>query len=425
MVGRGFSAANGLTENGFFNVTLNSVKDDSIQRHIEKYIRSTGSDSIVGSHGYTSDKPVGANSDGGMLTTRPIDLAPPVTSPAPQPSGVQQPPILSPINYVPGAPVGVSQTPATPITAPSAVFPNAPVSAPTVSAPPNPVAPSPLVDIIDQNPQKPSSLNPNKSQKSTKSGKQGGGTNRNSDRGGSRSGDHYSGVDRNGGFGGSKSSSGGTSSKSSGSGGKSGGSSPKDKGSKSTGKSGGGWGNGNSPGDTARGNGFGGSGPSVGKDPGGRSFQHEGKRDNNQKSKSTGGFGGWGVPVLLDLGNGLAVDPLSSSSFFVDLDGSGYLHRMASAGAGTGMLVLDVGGDGKISDAREFVFTEWDKSATGDLEAVRNVFDTNGNGRLDAGDARWSEFKVLVDGSSRQGPHRHEAVTIFEASTRKVASATR
>ncbi|WP_322884202.1 hypothetical protein U8C35_07150 [Sinorhizobium medicae] len=63
------------------------------------------------------------------------------------------------------------------------------------------------------------------------------------------------------------------------------------------------------------------------------------------------------------------------------------------------MLVLDVGGDGKISDAREFVFTEWDKSATGDLEAVRNVFDTNGNGRLDAGDARWSEFKVLVDGT--------------------------
>ncbi|MDX0958936.1 hypothetical protein GYB71_14555 [Sinorhizobium medicae] len=331
---------------------------------------------------------------------RPTDLAPSVTSPVPQPSGVQQPPILSPINYVPGAPIGVSQTPATPITAPSAVFPNAPVSAPTVSAPPNPVAPSSLVNIIDQNPQKPSSLNPNKSQKSTKSGKQGGGTNRNSDRGGSRSGDHYGGVDRNGGFGGSKSTSGGISSKNSGSGGKSGGSSPKDKGSKSTGKSGGGWGNGNSPGDTARGNGFGGSGPSVGKDPGGRSFQHEGKRDNNQKSKSTGGFGGLSVPVLLDLtGNGLAVDPLSSSSFFVDLDGSGYLHRMASAGAGTGMLVLDIGGDGKISDASEFVFTEWDKSATGDLEAVRNVFDTNGNGTLDAGDARWSEFKVLVDGT--------------------------
>lgn len=54
---------------------------------------------------------------------RPTDLAPSVTSPVPQPSGVQQPPILSPINYVPGAPIGVSQTPATPITAPSAVFP--------------------------------------------------------------------------------------------------------------------------------------------------------------------------------------------------------------------------------------------------------------------------------------------------------------
>ncbi|WP_028000069.1 hypothetical protein [Sinorhizobium arboris] len=80
---------------------------------------------------------------------------------------------------------------------------------------------------------------------------------------------------------------------------------------------------------------------------------------------------------------------------------------MASACAG--MLALDIGGDGKIGDASEFVFTEWDKSATGDLEAIRNVFDTNGNGRLDAGDARWSEFKVLVDGISPAFPSSGES----------------
>ncbi|MER9313268.1 hypothetical protein NKI51_28995 [Mesorhizobium australicum] len=60
--------------------------------------------------------------------------------------------------------------------------------------------------------------------------------------------------------------------------------------------------------------------------------------------------------------------------------------------------MLDADGDGKISRSSEFVFTEWDRTATSDLEALKSVFDTNHNGLLDAGDARWSEFKVMVDG---------------------------
>ncbi|TIP29034.1 MAG: hypothetical protein E5X67_08675 [Mesorhizobium sp.] len=109
---------------------------------------------------------------------------------------------------------------------------------------------------------------------------------------------------------------------------------------------------------------------------------------------------GWnGHPVLLDLsGNGLSINPLSSSSQFLDLDGDGYQHRTAWAGTGTGVLVIDADGDGKISRSSEFVFTEWDQTATGDLEALKSVFDTNHNGLLDAGDDRWSEFKVMVDG---------------------------
>ncbi|MCF6117139.1 adhesin [Mesorhizobium muleiense] len=104
-------------------------------------------------------------------------------------------------------------------------------------------------------------------------------------------------------------------------------------------------------------------------------------------------------PVLLDLdGNGLSVDTLASSNQFVDLDGDGYQHRSAWAGAGDGVLVLDADGDGKISRSSEFVFTEWDQTATGDLEALKSVFDTNHNGLLDAGDDRWSEFKVMVGG---------------------------
>ncbi|TPO13744.1 calcium-binding protein [Mesorhizobium sp. B1-1-5] len=109
---------------------------------------------------------------------------------------------------------------------------------------------------------------------------------------------------------------------------------------------------------------------------------------------------GWnGKPVILDLdGNGLSINTLDSSSQFLDLDGDGYQHRTAWAGAGNGVLVLDADGDGKISRSSEFVFTEWDQTADSDLDALKSVFDTNHNGLLDAGDDRWADFKVMVNG---------------------------
>ncbi|MBY5658484.1 hypothetical protein HFO40_26985 [Rhizobium leguminosarum] len=94
----------------------------------------------------------------------------------------------------------------------------------------------------------------------------------------------------------------------------------------------------------------------------------------------------------------MSIDELSNSSKFLDLDGDGYQHRTAWAGAGTGVLIIDANGDGKITQSNEFVFTEWDSSATSDLEALKHVFDTNGNGKLDAGDAQWSKFRVEVNG---------------------------
>ncbi|TCA00167.1 hypothetical protein E0H68_37900, partial [Rhizobium leguminosarum bv. viciae] len=119
------------------------------------------------------------------------------------------------------------------------------------------------------------------------------------------------------------------------------------------------------------------------------------------KSSISGGTstGYWASPVLLDIsGEGLAIDPLTSSSRFIDLDGDGYQHRTAWAGAGTGVLIIDANGDGKISQSNEFAFTEWDSSATSDLEALKHIFDTNGNGKLDSGDAQWSKFRVEVNG---------------------------
>jgi hypothetical protein len=60
------------------------------------------------------------------------------------------------------------------------------------------------------------------------------------------------------------------------------------------------------------------------------------------------------------------------------------------------VLFYDVGNDGLITEKREYVFTEWDPTATSDLKALLAKFDSNGDGKLTALDAEFSKFKVMV-----------------------------
>jgi hypothetical protein len=113
---------------------------------------------------------------------------------------------------------------------------------------------------------------------------------------------------------------------------------------------------------------------------------------------------GDGLPVILDLdGNGVDVSPLSSSSASFDMDGRGGREHTAWAGNNDGFLAIDLaangdeGPDGIIDQTKEIVFTQWAPSTRSDMAALRQVFDTNQNGALDSGDARWSEFRVWRD----------------------------
>ncbi len=141
---------------------------------------------------------------------------------------------------------------------------------------------------------------------------------------------------------------------------------------------------------------------SSGKGGGGESTSRTPSKTTNSSSKNTsqskgGGRGANGKPVLLDLdGNGFSVTGRHDSNLFLDIGGDGYKHRSAWVGAGDGVLMVDADGDGKISSRKEIVFTDWDPSADNDMQALRQVFDTNGNGLLDAGDAQWTSFKVMV-----------------------------
>jgi hypothetical protein len=102
-------------------------------------------------------------------------------------------------------------------------------------------------------------------------------------------------------------------------------------------------------------------------------------------------------PVLLDLdGNGVRVSEFGDSTIYANIGNDGFKRRTAWAGAGDGVLFVDADGNGRLSGRREVVFTDWDPSADTDMQALRQVFDTNGNGLLDAGDAQWAQFRVMV-----------------------------
>lgn len=161
------------------------------------------------------------------------------------------------------------------------------------------------------------------------------------------------------------------------------------------------------------------AGAGLGRSPSGGSAAGTAARtgnDLNGPSSSSGSVTSQasrnGFPIILDLaGTGIAITELTSSNKFIDSEGTGLLHRTAWAGVGSGVLFYDADGNGAISQKREYVFTEWDPTAKGDLEALRNAFDSNGDGVLDAGDDGFALFKIEVtnaDGST-------SVVTLAEA----------
>ena len=112
---------------------------------------------------------------------------------------------------------------------------------------------------------------------------------------------------------------------------------------------------------------------------------------------STMDFSGYAPPVVLGLHGGAPqyVDMAQSKVRF-DINGDGVGDQIAWAAAGSGVLGLDLNGDHRISDVNEFTFTQYRSGAKTDLEGLQ-AFDTNGNGVLDAGDAKWAQFGVWED----------------------------
>ncbi|MCP4318003.1 MAG: hemolysin, partial [Hyphomicrobiales bacterium] len=101
--------------------------------------------------------------------------------------------------------------------------------------------------------------------------------------------------------------------------------------------------------------------------------------------------------------DGIEITELSQSTIYVDAGGDGLMHRTAWADSGDGVLYYDPDGLNEIAERRQYIFTEWDPTATSDIEALATIFDSNSDGVLDASDDEFANFKLMVtndDGST-------------------------
>lgn len=141
-------------------------------------------------------------------------------------------------------------------------------------------------------------------------------------------------------------------------------------------------------------------------------------------------------PVTLDLNHDDIVNlqPLSSSGEGARFDwtGDGIANPTAWVGPEDGLLAIDLGADGQagpddqINQAKELAFTEWvqgsaDASEHTDMTALGEVFDTNGNAQLDAGDKRWNEFRVWQDANQDGQTDKGELRTLEQAGIERIA----
>ncbi|WP_415158130.1 hypothetical protein [Maritalea sp.] len=161
--------------------------------------------------------------------------------------------------------------------------------------------------------------------------------------------------------------------------------------------------------------------------PEGANYQTEKKetwkpREADPESGGRGGRGGTMAPIVLDMdGDGIEIIADINSKVQRDMDGDGFIETTAWVGADDAILAIDLaadgsaGADGRITQSKEFMFTEWSATAKTDLEGLTEVFDTNFDGVFDARDARWSEFRVWQDANSDGESQEGELVDLDTA----------
>jgi Ca2+-binding RTX toxin-like protein len=127
------------------------------------------------------------------------------------------------------------------------------------------------------------------------------------------------------------------------------------------------------------------------------------------------------APIVLDMdGDGSGLVSVRDSKARFDMDGDGTADRTGWIAKGDALLVLDRNGDGKVNDVAEISFTGDKPGAKTDLEGLA-AFDTNGDRRFDARDARFGDFQLWFDRNGDGVSNPGELKTLAEAGIASIA----
>ncbi|HEX6740391.1 MAG TPA: calcium-binding protein, partial [Sphingomicrobium sp.] len=119
-------------------------------------------------------------------------------------------------------------------------------------------------------------------------------------------------------------------------------------------------------------------------------------------------------PIILDLGgDGIETRSAEQSSARFDMNGDGRADDTSWIGASEGFLYLDRDGNGALSGIAEMSFTADVAGADSDLAGLA-AFDSNGDGKLSAEDARFGDFGVWRDGDGDGAVDRGELMKLSD-----------
>jgi hypothetical protein len=99
-------------------------------------------------------------------------------------------------------------------------------------------------------------------------------------------------------------------------------------------------------------------------------------------------------PIILDL-NGSGIHLTSAQNSPVTIMDNSVQESLGWITSGEGVLMLNSNGNGTLTNINQISFASYVPGAQTDLQGLA-AFDTNGDGKLDAGDALFNEFGVLL-----------------------------
>ena len=127
------------------------------------------------------------------------------------------------------------------------------------------------------------------------------------------------------------------------------------------------------------------------------------------------------APIAIDLdGDGVEYLDRKEGVVFTD-EATSESVATAWVGPNDGLLVIDTDDSGTVNQSSEYVFTEWSDTATTDMAAVAEVFDTNQDGYLSALDSDFEQFAVWRDADSDGITDDGELVSLIDLGVESIA----